>query len=121
LTFLHEEVRKLFFWADLAERHGLSVYKTGTFKELEIDNVRVVGLTSRQQEADLRKATREQVQQEWEKEGERKMKLLMISDLEKQVKREPKKEVELSLSSEGIVESEIEEQVEQVEIPPKGN
>jgi hypothetical protein len=48
----------------LVERHGLSLYKAGIFKGLESDNVRVIGLTSRQQEADLRKVSREQIQQE---------------------------------------------------------
>jgi hypothetical protein len=49
------------------------------------------------------------------------MKLLMISDLKKQVEREVKKETDLSLSSEGTVELKTEELIEQVEIPPKNN
>jgi energy-coupling factor transporter ATP-binding protein EcfA2 len=50
------------------------------------------------------------------------MKLLVISDLKKQlVKDEVKQEVELGLSAEGTPESEVEEKIEQVEIIPKKN
>jgi len=113
--------KEIIFSANLVERHGLSLYKIGTFKRLESDNVRVIGLTSRQQEADLRKVSREQIQQEWENEKLRETKLIMISDLRKQLSRhERNREVELGFSSaEGAFELENEEQIEQVEIPPK--
>lgn len=98
--------KEIIFWVDLAERYGLSAHKTRIFKEgveedrvkiQEMDRVRVIGLTPRQEEANFRKVDLKRIQHEWEKERGRMMKLPEFCN-----------------------ESENEEeQIEQVEVPPK--